>query len=391
MSTTILDLPDGARALHEARRVPRVWLVCTGAGRIQRGFETYARDLFERLREDGRVDVTLLKGGGASRVGERALPCIHRDAALNRALCMMLGQSKRYVIEYATFCLSMLPLLVAAPPEVVYALEAPVYRFLRVWRRRTGARFRLVHFTGGQLAPLPHDDHAFLHHVTPCSMNATGAEAFPLERQFVLPHFLDLRSVPPTPDESARDDIRRRLGIPLDRTIVLSVGNLDTGAKRMDYLVREAAAVRPTPYVIMLGQRDPDTPRVAALAESLLGPDGYRLATVPRERIWEYYAAADVFALASLREGFGLVYLEALASGLPVIAHDFDESRYVLGEEGTFADLSRPGALAQALGRVPRERDAASAARRRAYVRERFDWSVLGPEYARAFEEIALA
>lgn len=389
MTTQLLGVSDEARAVERSRRTPRLWLVCTGAGRVQRGFETYARDLFERLREDGRIDVMLLKGGGASGDAERALPCIHRDAAFNRALCALVGGHKRYVIEYASFCLSMLPLLVAAPPDVIYALEGPVYKFLRAWRRRRGARFQLVHFTGGQLGPLPHDEAAFLHHVTPCSLTAPGAAAFPRQRQFVLPHFLDLRSLPALPDEAARAAARRRLGMPQDRAIVLSVGNLDTGAKRMDYLVREAAVLHPRPYVVMLGQRDPDTPRLAALAESLLGADGYRVATVARDRIWDYYAAADVFALASLREGFGLVYLEALASGLPVIAHDFDESRYVLGDEGILADLSHPGALAGALARVLRERDPGSAARRRAYVRDHFDWAVLGPEYTRVFQEIA--
>lgn len=389
MSTQPVCAPGASRDVSRTRCAPRVWIVCTGAGRVQRGFEVYARDLFDHLREDGRIDVVLLKGAGNSAAGERVLRCIHRDARLNHVLCLIAGRSKRYVIEYASFCLSMLPMLLASPPQVIYALEAPVYKFLSAWRRRCGATYRLVHFTGGQLGSLPRDETAFLHHVTPCSLTAPGAAAFSSERQFVLPHFVDLRAIPAPANAAARAAARRRLALPQDRAVVLSVGNLDTSAKRMDYLVREVARVRPTPFVLLIGQRDPETPRLAALADSLLGSDGYRIATVPRDQLWDYYAASDAFALASLREGFGLVYLEALAAGLPVIAHDFDVARYVLGNEGFLTDLSRPGSLTDGLSRILRDDHSGAATRRRSYVQEGFDWAVLGPEYSRIFQEIA--
>ncbi len=366
-------------------------MVCTGAGHVQRGFETYARDLFERLRDDGGIDVTLLKGAGERAADERVINCIRRDASLNAALCRVMGDDKRYVIEYGSFCLAMLPHLVASAPDVVYVLEAPVYKFLRAWRRKTRARWKLVHFTGGQLARVPADNAAFLHHVTPCSLSSDEASAFPSDRQFVLPHFLDLRTVPPPPNGAARDAARRRLGLPIDQPILLSVGNLDVDSKRMDYLVREVAALRSRPYLVMLGQQDPQTLHIVAAAAALLGSAGYRVATVPRSDVWDYYAAADVFVLASMKEGFGLVYLEALASGLPVIAHDFDVSRFVLDGEGIFADLGRPGALAHALPTALSRRDDLAASRRRAYVRNRFDWSVLGPQYVRTFSAIANA
>lgn len=381
----------GPAPAPQSGRAPRVWVVCTGVGRVRRGYETYARDLFDRLREDGRVDATLLKGGGATAPGERVVACIHRDMKLNHALRAMLPWHKKYAVEYGSFCLSMLPLLVASPPDVVYAIEVPVYKFLRAWRRATGARYRLVHFTGGQLGQMPPDGSAYLHHVTPCTLATPEAAAFPADRQFVLPHFLDLRSVPEPSDPAGRLIARERLGLPRDRRIVLSVGNLDMRPKRMDYLVREVATLEPRPYLVMLGQTDSDTPQLAALAESLLGVDGHRISTVPRELLWSYYAAADAFALASLREGFGLVYLEALAAGLPVVAHEFDVARFVLGDEGTFADLTQPGSLASALVTVLTQADPRAAWRRRDYVRDRFDWSVLGPRYVRIFQDIARA
>lgn len=380
-------------ASHRRMGQPRMWIVCTGAGRVQRGFETYARDLFAALREDGELDVMLLQGGGSSAAGERTIPSLHRDGAVNAAICRVVGHHRRYTVEYASFCAAMLPALVTSPPDVIYALEFPVYKFLRLLRRRLRARWRLVHFTGGQLARLvPADAGTFLHHVTPCTVGVPQAAGFAPDHQFVLPHFVDLRRIPQPIDANERAAVRTALGLPVDRPVVLSVGSLDIRAKRMDYLVREIGALplRSRPYLVMLGHHDHETPQLEGLAESLLGSDGYTMGTVSRHDLWSYYAAADVFALASMAEGFGLVYVEALASGVPVVAHDFAVSRFVLADHGTFADLSHPGALGRALGTVTNgNRESPEA--RRAYVRERFDWSVLGAEYRRVFRDIANA
>jgi len=68
------------------------------------------------------------------------------------------------------------------------------------------------------------------------------------------------------------------------------------------------------------------------------------------------YQDADVFTLASPSEAFGLVFLEALASGLPVVAHDGPRQKYVVGDAGFFCNVYDPlsylHALDQALNAV---------------------------------------
>jgi glycosyltransferase involved in cell wall biosynthesis len=173
--------------------------------------------------------------------------------------------------------------------------------------------------------------------------------------------------------------------------VVLPVGAINSHHTRMDYLVREVAALpAPRPLLMMLGQREAGTPEVLTLADRLLGPAGYACRTVPQDEVSEYYAAADAFALASLNEGFGRVLVEALAAGLPCVAADRPFARDVLGEHGTFADLTRPGELAAALGEVlARGPDPAAAALRHRAAYERFSWDRLRDAYVEMIRRCA--
>ena len=59
------------------------------------------------------------------------------------------------------------------------------------------------------------------------------------------------------------------------------------------------------------------------------------LGSVPHACIQEYYVRADLFALATHYEGFGMPVLEAMAAGLPVVVCDTDPLPEILGECGS--------------------------------------------------------
>lgn len=90
------------------------------------------------------------------------------------------------------------------------------------------------------------------------------------------------------------------------------------------------------------------------------------LGPVADEELELLYRAADVLAFPSVKEGFGLVVLEALASGLPVVASDIDVLRGFLvdGESALLAPCGDAARLGDALARVAS--DAGLAARLRA-------------------------
>jgi 1,2-diacylglycerol 3-alpha-glucosyltransferase len=159
----------------------------------------------------------------------------------------------------------------------------------------------------------------------------------------------------------------------------------------MHYVVEEVAALpAPRPFLMLLGAIDRSSGEIVRLARESLGPEGSAARSVPYPEVAPYYAAADCFVLASLGEGFGRVFLEALAHGLPVIAHRHPVMAYVLGEHGILRDLSGAGALARELHEVlARPADGQAMRQRWAAVRRRFAWENLTAEYHRMFHRAA--
>ena len=66
-----------------------------------------------------------------------------------------------------------------------------------------------------------------------------------------------------------------------------------------------------------------------------------------------FYKAADVFSLPSKStEALGIVYIEALAVGLPIVAPDDDNRRKIIGDAGIFVDPKNKEAYAHAIGQA---------------------------------------
>jgi glycosyltransferase involved in cell wall biosynthesis len=276
--------------------------------------------------------------------------------------------------------------------DAFYVMEGPMYKFLSRWRGLTGARYKLIHPTGGQLSRMPASDRDYVHHVTPCYVSVAEQCGFPRENQFLIPHFIHVADVAAARTPAEHDRLRSELGIPQGMPVILSVGNIDAHVKRMDYVVRECAALRRPVFLLLLGQQDAASRSIRVLATEKLGPQRFAILTVPRRAIYDYYALADVFVLASLREGFGLVFLEALAAGIPVVAHDYEVSRYVLGEQGNLVDLSGPGALTHALERLLAEPQTEAARRSRVeYVQRHYEAQALKEKYRQMFLRVCEA
>ncbi len=113
-------------------------------------------------------------------------------------------------------------------------------------------------------------------------------------------------------------------------------------------------------------------------------PTGYAIGRFRVGRSGICTGRATLFVLASLGEGLPRVLIEAMAQGLPCLAHDYDVTRYVSGAHGGLADLSQAGSLTRAAERGARTLPRSQSARERhRFAYESFSWDRLRPAYVR--------
>jgi phosphatidyl-myo-inositol alpha-mannosyltransferase len=115
------------------------------------------------------------------------------------------------------------------------------------------------------------------------------------------------------------------------------------------------------------------------------------LGAVPHDRLPPYHAAADVFiGPATGGESFGIVLVEAMAAGLPVVASDIEGWREVVrdGVDGLLVPPSDPQALAAAVRRVLGDADVAGRLARGGRERsERYRWETVAQEIEAAYRD----
>jgi glycosyltransferase involved in cell wall biosynthesis len=161
-----------------------------------------------------------------------------------------------------------------------------------------------------------------------------------------------------------RPDVRERLGAREGEILLLYVGRL-AREKNVELLLRAMASAGGERLRLAIVGDGPHHQDLVGLALSLGVAGVTRFAgAIPRPELPDIYAGADAFVMPSTTETQGLVQVEALAAGLPVIAADAPQNRDVLGETGELVE-SKPEAFAAAFHRirVPRDDEAAGAAR----------------------------
>lgn len=176
---------------------------------------------------------------------------------------------------------------------------------------------------------------------------------------------------------------------PADRPTILCVARMYR-RKRIGDLLEATARLRerlPGVQVRLVGS-GPEQPRLLRLHGELgLGKAVVFLGEVPRARLAEEYVSADCFCLPSIQEGFGIVFLEAMAAGLPVVACRAAAIPEVMpdGVAGRLVAPRDPGVLADALEELltdsRRRKEYGEAGRRRAME---FDASLVAGRFLEA-------
>ena len=188
-------------------------------------------------------------------------------------------------------------------------------------------------------------------------------------------------------DEAERASVRRELGLPVDAPLVVSGSRL-VPRKGRDTLIRSAARLGRTEpdLVVAIAGSGRDRRRLEGLVASTGAPVRF-LGRVPEELLPGLYGAGDVFAMLCRsrwggleQEGFGIVFLEAAAAGVPQVAGESGGAAEAVAHERTGLVMGRPNAVEQVartlsdlLGDRERRTEMGREARRRAEAEFSYD------------------
>jgi glycosyltransferase involved in cell wall biosynthesis len=145
--------------------------------------------------------------------------------------------------------------------------------------------------------------------------------------------------------------VRRELGIPEDAFVMVTVGRLVARKANLKLVEALVAAQRPNAHLLIVGDGPEADAIQTAAAHAGLGDRVHLTGQVSEERKFQALASADIFVSASQHEGFGLVFLEAMAYRLPIICFDHGGQTDFLtdGETGFVVKLNDLGAFTRAV------------------------------------------
>lgn len=191
----------------------------------------------------------------------------------------------------------------------------------------------------------------------------------------LIPNGTDPDYFTPESDEPCPKSVRIEHDGPI---VVMASAMIES--KRVDAAV-EAVSLIPNACLVVAGD-GPDRDKIAKLASEKLPGRHHFYGSVQREMMPHIFRQADVFLHMSQDEPFGIVYLEAGASGLPIVCHDSEISRWIMGENAEFVDTSNMQSTADALTRAlqpDRKKELADGIRER--IIAEWSWAAQAAKY----------
>ncbi len=325
----------------------RVALLLPGLGRVQRGAETAFLELARGLKAFPDVRVELFGGGDDYPAGltGHTVPCLPRERFERWPQGPVFRNE--YCYEELSFVLSLISRRAFNPRRFDVAVHCsfPFTNWmLRRAEKRGGAKSVFVTQNGDWMCRAAGREYRTFRCAGLVCTNPDYYARHRTTRQAALiPNGVDPAAFRPRAGVPA---FRRDPRLPADKKVVLMAGAM-IPSKRVADGVRAVAKV-PDAFLLLAGD-GPERQAIHELAARELPGRHLLLGSVHRDAMPDLYRQADAFLHASRDEPFGIVYLEAAATGLPVVAHDGPVPRWILGDAGLFADTADAGAVAATL------------------------------------------
>lgn len=210
--------------------------------------------------------------------------------------------------------------------------------------------------------------------------------SFPQKNIHIIPNGVDIDRFVPDKNESNKKKLFNEFGIPEDSFIILFVGN-EFKRKGLDYIIDALEIIDDKIHLFVLGGAD-KTPYLKALENNNSSSRVHF--TGRRSDAPYFFSAADLFILPANYEPFGLVGIEALSSGTPLLAPEIGGFLDYLedGKNGFFIKRDAND-IAEKISRL--QNDTELLKKMSVYARESvmdYSWEKIGSKYISLVEKI---
>lgn len=351
---------------------PRIALLVPRYGLVDRGVETFTKEFLSQLEDDFEITVfSRIKTTSETKKVfslSESTKFIKRIYELNPWVSQKLDKYflNPLSIEMLTFSIFTFPHLLFGDYELVFAQNgvwgAVVCRLVRFLKKTP-----FIYLSaGGKEPPIVRQKPDFYIALNP-EIRDWIKNYHPEVKVSLIPYGVDLEKFSPSV---------LPIKLNLEKPIYLCVAAL-IPAKGIDLAIKAVSKLRKG-SLLVVGD-GPLKNELSELGSKLLGKGRFLLIKAPYEEMPSVYTACDVFTLPSKDEPFGIVYLEALASGLPIVAPDDKSRRYIVGSAGILYAVENLKEYTSALRRAA-ELDFGNKPRKRA---EKFNWEKIGEQYKR--------
>ncbi len=362
----------------------KVALILPGLGRVHRGAETGFLELARNLGKFDDLDVQCYGSGANVPAGVkiRTVPVVPRERFEGFPKFPVLRSENEY--EEFSFIMSLMlrKRVELRKFDVALHCSFPFTNwFLQRLEKRGGPKPIFVTQNGDWAARADSREYR--------SFRCAGLVATKPEfhdrhrdryRTALIPNGVDPAIFRPRSEVAGYE---RDVRIPKDLKAVLMVSAFIPSKRVLDGI--RAAALVPNAFLILAGD-GPERQQVAELAERELPGRHLLLGSVHRDQMSHWFRQADAFLHMSQDESFGIVYLEAAASGLAQVVHKSETTEWILGDTAIAVDSGNVADVASGLQRaleVGAARRLGQAARAR--VLADWTWDIQAAKYREFF------
>jgi len=385
----------------------RIAIASSGLGYTYRGVEAWATSLAEGLHREGE-NVVLLHGGGDYACPAVKLDCLRRDAPAVRLFSRLAprstwrwGLTTCYGLEQHLFARALLRWLRRTGPDelpdVIHTSD-PVVALLLA-RSNGSPPVILCHqteetpeFLGQfehvqQLAPWHRAQAEQGASAPPTAELRSPASDTGTPRSWVIPNFVDTEMFRSTGNQAERSECRSAFGISDDAFVVGVSSAVQKTHKRVDVLIREFAqlvnsdvAEASRLHLVVAGADTAESLELTRMAAAV-APDRIRVLTnIDHADMPRLCRCFDMLLHGSLFEMMPIAVLEAMATGVPVLANTHPVLEWVVGEGGWCRDLEHEGFLVEHWSEI-QSTFRKKGPQARQHVLEDFAWTAVYPKF----------